>query len=75
MRFVIALAVVVALVYAGSCTLFPFAPCWCCKGSGKHQRGDRKVWRDCWICTGSGRRLRVGRRLWNAGRRRWKATR
>ncbi|MGN9802092.1 hypothetical protein [Micromonospora sp. L32] len=43
----------------------PFAPCWCCKGSGKHHRKDRKVFRDCWWCRGSGRRKRIGRRVWD----------
>jgi hypothetical protein len=69
-RFAIVATAVVALVYTISCWWFPFAACLCCKGEGRHQRGDRKVWRLCHWCTGTGRRLRLGRRAWNAARRR-----
>jgi hypothetical protein len=68
----ILVGVVLAVIYAGECWWFPFARCWCCGGSGKHLRKDRKVFRDCRWCRGSGRRLRVGRQVWNwwAARRR-----
>lgn len=60
----------VAALYAGSCWWFPYAPCWCCDGKGRHYRKDGKVLRDCkWVCKGSGRRLRIGRRLWNRYKR------
>jgi len=43
--------------------LFPYAPCWHCRGSGKHRSG--KYWRPCRKCKGTGRRTRLGRRIWN----------
>jgi hypothetical protein len=65
-------ALVTALVYTGSCWLFPFARCVRCDGSGRRSRDDGKVWRLCRRCRGTGRRLRVGRRVSNyfAGKRR-----
>ena len=50
-----------------SCWWYPFARCWCCKGTGRH---GKKVFRDCWWCGGRGRRLRVGRWLVDGIRRR-----
>lgn len=58
-------AVLAALLYAGSCWWFPFAACWCCDGAGTHRRKDGKVFKDCWWCAGSGRRLRIGRKVFN----------
>jgi len=43
--------------------LFPYSPCWHCRGSGKHRSG--KYWRPCRRCKGTGRRIRLGRRLWD----------
>jgi hypothetical protein len=43
--------------------LFPYAPCWHCRGSGKHRSG--RYWRPCRKCKGTGRRTRLGRRIWN----------
>lgn len=71
----IGIAVALILVYICSCTFWPFRPCWCCRGSGKHHRGDGKVFKDCRWCKGSGRRLRIGRRIWNHGQRRRAAAR
>lgn len=51
--------------YVCSCWWFPFGPCWCCKGVGRHFRKDGKALRLCWWCKGSGRRLRIGRRVFN----------
>ncbi|MEV5629209.1 hypothetical protein [Micromonospora tulbaghiae] len=59
-------AVVFIAVKVASWRWRPWAPCWCCKGTGKHYRDDGKVFRDCWWCRRSpGRRLRIGRRVWN----------
>jgi len=43
--------------------LFPYGPCWHCRGSGKHRSGQ--YWRPCRKCKGTGRRTRLGRRIWN----------
>ena len=43
--------------------LFPYGPCWHCRGSGKHRSG--KYWRPCRKCKGTGRRTRLGRRVWD----------
>ena len=43
--------------------LFPYAPCWHCKGTGKHRAG--RYWRPCSRCKGTGRRIRLGRRIWD----------
>ena len=43
--------------------VFPYAPCWHCKGTGKHRAG--RYWRPCSWCEGTGRRLRLGRRVWD----------
>ena len=59
------LALLFAGLYIAECAWWPFAKCWCCKGSGKHSREDGQVWRTCRWCKGSGDRLRVGRRIWN----------
>lgn len=59
------LLAVVALVYAASCTWWPYAHCVKCEGEGKFRRRDGKVWRECRRCKGTGRRLRVGRKVWN----------
>lgn len=58
--------------YLASCAWWPFARCLSCKGTGRHSRKDRKVWRNCRRCTGTGRRLRLGRRIfnWSADRKR-----
>lgn len=65
--YVAVTVVVTALIvlYALSCWVFPFAKCVWCKGLGRHERDDRKVWRTCWRCKGVGRRIRVGRWLFN----------
>lgn len=65
-----ATALFLTAVYIAECAWWPFARCWCCKGSGRHSRKDSRVWRDCRICRGSGRRLRIGRRIANAISRR-----
>jgi hypothetical protein len=59
----------VVLVYVLFCWVRPFAPCWCCKGDGRHYRPDRRKFRRCRWCRETGRRLRVGRRVWNYARR------
>jgi hypothetical protein len=65
-------AIVWAMVYAGSCWLWPFKPHRRCKGTGRIQRDDRKVHRLCRGCGSTGRKLRAGRWVWNyfADRRR-----
>lgn len=68
--WLVALLALATLVYAASCTWWPFAKCWCCEGSGRHSRKDRKVFRPCRWCRGSGRRLRLGRRTYNFIRKR-----
>jgi hypothetical protein len=66
----IAIGVALILIYVGSCCFWPFRACTCCHGSGRHERGDGKVFKVCGWCSGSGRRMRFGRRVWNAARRR-----
>lgn len=61
----VGLGAVVAVGYAVSCWLWPFARCLKCEGDGKLRRGDGKVWRTCKRCKGGGARLRVGRKVWN----------
>jgi hypothetical protein len=61
----VAFASLLVGAYALSCWWFPFGPCWCCKGLGRHMRGDGKAGRDCWWCKGKGRRRRVGRILYD----------
>ena len=62
---------VAALVYAGSCWVWPFADCWLCSGRGSHRpKNNRKLSRPCRWCKASGKRLRIGRRLANAIRER-----
>ena len=68
MRTALALIAFVALavgVYVLSCWWLPFAPCWCCKGGGRHFRKDGKALRMCRWCKGSGRRRRIGRRFYD----------
>lgn len=68
-----ATALLAAGAYALSCWIFPYKPCRCCKGAGRHYRKDGSVLRLCnWWCKGSGRRLRAGRWVYNkvAARRR-----
>lgn len=62
---VVLVVTALALLYLASCAWWPFANCWCCGGSGRHSRGDRKVFRNCRWCRGSGRKLRLGRRFYN----------
>ncbi len=67
----VALVVLAAtLVYAVSCTWWPFRRCWVCKGTGRRSRKDGKVFRPCRWCRGTSRRLRIGRRVFNAIRAR-----
>lgn len=61
--------VLTALLYAGSCAVWPYARCTWCKGTGRWAREDGHVFRPCWWCRGSARRLRLGRRVWNRARR------
>jgi hypothetical protein len=63
--WLLAALAVAAVAYAVSCAWWPFAACGRCKGRGRHQRDDGKVWRPCRRCKGSGARLRVGRKVWN----------
>lgn len=64
----IGFALALALVYAGSCWLWPFARCGVCSGNGRRSREDGRVFRLCWWCKGTGRRQRIGRRVWNRAR-------
>ena len=43
--------------------LFPYGPCWHCRGAGKHRSG--RYCRPCRRCRGTGRRTRLGRRVWD----------
>ncbi|MDP9799326.1 hypothetical protein J2S43_007838 [Catenuloplanes nepalensis] len=61
----VGLAAAAVLKYVGSCAWWPFAPCWCCSGTGTHARRDGAVWRACRMCTGTGRRVRIGRTIYN----------
>lgn len=64
------IVLVVVLVYAGSCIVWPFARCWCCSGRGFHSpKNNRRISRGCRWCDRTGKRLRIGRRLWNRARR------
>lgn len=66
----IAIAVLPALAYVGSCIIRPFRDCWVCKGKGHHRSdGNRKLSRPCRWCKAKGKRLRIGRRAWNRARR------
>lgn len=70
--YVVLLLLAGVLWYLASCAWWPFARCLSCKGTGRHSRKDRKVWRICRRCGGNGRRLRIGRRIfnWSADRKR-----
>jgi hypothetical protein len=63
-RLVLA-GVLVALVYAVACALWPFAACWVCHGDGKKRSPSGRSWRRCRWCKGTGQRLRVGRKIAN----------
>ncbi|WP_088289835.1 hypothetical protein [Kineosporia sp. A_224] len=55
--------------YLIACTLFPFAACRNCQGSGKFRSPSGRAWRNCRRCKGTGRRIRLGRRIWAKARR------
>ncbi len=59
-----------AVVYLGSCALFPLRNCGACDGQGKPRRGDgRGNWRDrvCRRCKGEKERRRWGALLLGRG--------
>ncbi|WDZ87159.1 hypothetical protein [Micromonospora cathayae] len=61
---------VAALLYAGSCVVWPFGDCWVCSGTGHHRSASaRRLSRPCRWCKAAGKRLRLGRRAWNRARR------
>lgn len=57
----------IAAVNAGSLYLWPFAPCWKCKGTGRNQGSNRKRYGECRRCKGTGRRQRPGARIVHRG--------
>jgi hypothetical protein len=69
----VAVLVVAALILSGlyllACTLWPYANCPRCAGSGKSRSPSGKTFRNCPRCKGTGRRERFGRRLLNRGDR------
>ncbi|GAA2843508.1 hypothetical protein [Kribbella solani] len=69
----IAVLVIAALVLTGiyllACTVWPYANCPRCEGSGKSRSPGGKKFRNCPRCEGTGRRERLGRRLLRKGDR------
>lgn len=66
-RYLAILAGGILLWYVVAPFIWPWARCWCCRGTGRHYAPDREHWRGCRWCGESGRRLRWARRIW--GRR------
>lgn len=63
---VMALAVVAGIgVYTVACSVWPFARCKKCSGSGTRKSPTGRAFRICRRCKGSGRRIRTGRRVFN----------
>jgi hypothetical protein len=51
--------------YAIACTVWPFAPCRKCEGSGRRKSPSGRAFRLCTRCKATGRRIRTGRRIFN----------
>lgn len=49
--------------YAVACTLWPFAACRKCKGSGRRRSPSGRAYGRCRRCKGGGERVRTGRRV------------
>jgi hypothetical protein len=64
---VILIGLAAAAGWAASLYLFPFAPCFRCKGSGRSGGSSRKRFGECKRCGGSGRRRRLGARTIHRG--------
>ena len=60
---VIAAALIIVLLYAGSLWLWPFAPCRWCKGSKSNPGSTRRRFGNCPRCGGKGFRVRFGARM------------
>jgi hypothetical protein len=52
--------------YAVACTVWPFARCRWCRGTGKRRSPTGRAFGHCRHCRGTARRVRLGRRLWTA---------
>lgn len=64
---------VLALLAAGAlyllaCRIWPFGPCFRCKGAGKFHPPGGRSFRRCPRCKGSGMRQRFGTQVLNRGR-------
>lgn len=65
MGYYLIIAVIIAAYgwWRLSLRLWPYAPCWWCRGrKGNRLGSSRGRWGDCRVCDGKGRRLRWGAR-------------
>ena len=68
MAELILIGLVAAAGYAGSLYLWPFRPCWWCKGSGRNPGSSNRRFGQCRHCRGPRSVRRLGAKTIHRGR-------